>query len=207
MEHVSLNMAIQNLARQEGMNLIFDPVLSGSSRGSDGEFYKQPYINARWENITPREAIGRLVKEHKLVLIDNPATTVARITFADRGAKPVDAAQVIGNTNKIVPVMILDYVPLGEALSQLAREAGLDVELNSVVSPAGMDPRKQWPPLTVSFRWEQLSSAQALAAVLDAYDLQMVKDAAGEKFLVSPKAKTDIKPATPEKAQKSASEK
>ena len=207
-DSVPLTDAIRNLARQGRMNLILDPKLSGSFVGPDGKFVRQPEINARWENLTARQALERLLTEQKLVLIESPATTVVRITFADRGAKAVEASHVIGDTNKLVPLMILDDVPLGAALSQLARGAGLNVELDPTLSGAAMDSRgRMTPQPTVSLRWEQLSSAQALAAVLDAYDLQMVKDATGDKFRISPKAKTDIKPDSSEKAQKPAAEK
>lgn len=199
MEGVPFNDAIRNLARQSGKNYIFDPVAEGLYPGPDGNRFKAPTINARLENVTTEEAIARLLKEQKLAWIDNPATTVARITFADRGVKPVDATQVVGNTNKIIPLLTIDDMPLGDALSQLTKDAGLNAEVDKkVLAPIKDDVFSI--ARTVSFRWENISSAQALAALLDAHDLQLTKLAEGEKYRIEAKPKADGK--APEPSQK-----
>lgn len=201
MEGVPLPDAIRNLARQAGMNLILDPVLSGSSPGADGTLYKAPTINQRLENMTARAAMEAILKEHKLVLIENPATTVFRITFADRNAKPVEAAQVIGDTNRIIPLLIMDDARLAEAVRQLTTAAGLKVVLDGNLSGAPDATGRRMPQPFVSFRWEKLSAAHALAALLDAYDLQMVLTADGETYRVSTKPKPDNKAGSPKPAQ------
>jgi hypothetical protein len=201
MEGVPLPDAIRNLARQAGMNLILDPVLTGSSPGADGTRYKVPTINIRLENMTARAAMEEILKGHKLVLIENPATAVFRITFADRGAKPVEATQVIGDTNKIIPLLIMDDVPLAEALRQLTTAAGLKVVLDGNLSGAPDSTGRRMPQPFVSFRWEKLSAAQALAALLDAYDLQMRLTADGETYRISTKPKPDNNAGSPKPAQ------
>lgn len=191
-EYVPLNDAIRMLARRAGMNVILDQKLSDSSHGSGA---KNPFVTRRWENATLRKALEELLAEHKMALVENPATKVARITFAERKPNPVAASQVIGNTNQ-VPLMVLD-VPLSVALNEIARRASLTVEIDPAVSSARLsaDGVVSYEP-DVTFRWENLSPAQALAAVVDAYDLEMVKSDAGDKYKISPKAKTESKPAS-----------
>lgn len=197
--------AIRNLARQANMNLILDPVLTGSSPGADGMPYKAPTINKRLENMTARAAMEEILKEHKLVLIQNPATTVFRITFADRGAKPVETAQVIGDTNKISPLLIMDDVPMADAMRQLATAAGLKVVFDGHLSGAPDSTGRRVPQPFVSFRWEKLSAAQALAALLDAYDLQMRLTADGGTYRVSTKPKPDSNVGSPKPTTKPSS--
>jgi hypothetical protein len=201
MDGVPLPDAIRNLARQAGMNLILDPVLTGSSVDANGKFYQPPTVTKRLENITARAAMEEILKGHKLVLIENPATTVFRITFADRGAKPVKAAQVTGDTNKINPLFIMDDVPLADAVRQLATAAGLKVVLDDNLSGVPDSTGRRMPQPFVSFRWEKLSAAQALAALLDAYDLQMRLAADGETYRISTKPKPDSKTGSPKPAQ------
>lgn len=195
MDSVPLADAIRNLARQAQMNLVLDPVLSGASVGADGRRYQAPLVTKRMENVTAREALAQLLAEHKLVLIESPATRTCRITFADPGAKPVAASQVIGDTNKVTALIIMDDVPLSEAVSQLARSAGLSVTLDPKVSGAASVSVLQ--PM-VSFRWENVSAAQALAALLDAYNLEMTKAAGEEKYQISPKPKSVSKATAPQ---------
>lgn len=201
LEDVPLRDAIWNLARQADMKLILDPVLTGSAPDADGKYYRAPSVSKRLENVTARAALEQILADHKLVLIENPVTTVYRITFANRGTKPVPASQVIGNTNNVIPLLLMDEVPLNEALNQLARQAGLKIALDPKVLGAPATPGARPPtlPPRVSFRWENISGAQALAAVLDAYDLKLVKPATGDQYEVSPKAMTESQPGSPEK--------
>jgi hypothetical protein len=204
LEEVPLPDAIRNLARQSSLNLILDQKLASFSVGADGKPCRPPNITKRFEKVSARQAMGQIAAEHKLVLVESEATTVTCVTFADRGAKPVPASQVFGDTNKIAPLILLDDVPLSDALKLLAREAGLTIELDPKVSGNTPDSRGRigMPPM-VSLRWEKLSHAQALAAVVDAYDLEMVKVEAGDKYRISPKART----AATEKPPPSAKEK
>jgi hypothetical protein len=202
LEGVPLPDAIRNLARQADMNLILDPVLTGSSPDANGKPYRPPSVTKRLENKTTRAALEEILKEHKLVLIESPATTVSRITFADRNAKPVEAAQVIGDTNMIKSPVIIEDIPLTMALRELAKAAGLKIELDAGLSGGLNSQGRMTPESYVSLRWEKLSAAQALAAVMDTYDLQMTLTADGETYQISTKPKPDSKAASPEKAQK-----
>lgn len=74
------------------------------------------------------------------------------------------------DTNKVIPVTTLDNVPLAEAIGKLAAQAHLKVSLDPKLSSA--------KAANVSFRWENITATQALAALLDNYDLIMIDDPA-----------------------------
>jgi hypothetical protein len=67
----------------------------------------------------------------------------------------------------VIPLIIMDEVPLDDAIRNLARHAGL----NYVMDPAvGWGTSAQQP--TVSVRWENITARQALTLLLDNYNLQ-----------------------------------
>lgn len=84
MEDVPLTDAIKNLARQAGINYILDPRVSASG----------PTVSGRWENKTAEQLLGTMLQEHKLVMVGNTATSVARIASKDQGVKPPPANEV-----------------------------------------------------------------------------------------------------------------
>jgi type II secretory pathway component GspD/PulD (secretin) len=71
----------------------------------------------------------------------------------------------------------MDDVPLTDAIKNLARQAGLNYILDPKVSfgQVGADGRPA-PQPTVSIRWENVTAAQALNALLGTYNLQLVED-------------------------------
>src|SRR5262245_50427795 len=126
---VPLPYAIQNLARQAGLNYILDPRVPGSGFGP-GRTAVKPPVTARWTNVSARAALSRILQQHKLTMVTNPATTVARIAPADLGVKQVPASQVGTNTNGVLPLLVMDDVPLTDAIRNLATHARLNVSLD-----------------------------------------------------------------------------
>ena len=165
MDDVPLDDAIRNLARVAGINYILDPRISGS----------RPTVNGRWENTTAEQMLGKVLQEHKLTMVVNPATSVARIASNNQIIKPVPVIQVGTDTNTVIPVIALDEVPLDMAIKKLAAQANLSVSLDPKLSePSSGAGARIFP--TVSFRWENLTARQALTALLDNYDLTMAED-------------------------------
>jgi hypothetical protein len=75
--------------------------------------------------------------------------------------------------NEVIPLIEMQDVRLPDAIRQLASKGRLNVIL---------DPRLTAPPfnqMTVSVRWESVTAKEALAALLDNYDLVMVETAKG----------------------------
>src|SRR5689334_18459987 len=81
------------------------------------------------------------------------------------------------DANAVIPLIVMDEVPLTDAIKNLARQAGLNYMLDPklpYLSP-GPEGQKAAQP-TVSLRWENLTADQALYAVLNNYNLTVVDD-------------------------------
>jgi type II secretory pathway component GspD/PulD (secretin) len=80
--------------------------------------------------------------------------------------------------NAIIPLIVMDEVPLTDAIKNLARQAGLNYMLDPKINygAAGPDGHVSNPQPTVSLRWENLTADQALNAVLNNYNLIIVDD-------------------------------
>jgi hypothetical protein len=177
MDNVPLDDAIRNLARQAGINYILDPRLSGGSVGPDGKFVQEPSVTGVWTNVTAEEALDTLLKQHSLAMVSSPATTIARIALTNEPVKPVPASQVAGDTNHVIPLIVMDDVPLADAISNLARQAQLKVTFDTGVETAFADSfRRPMSDSQISVRWTNVTARQALAALLDDFDLLMVQD-------------------------------
>jgi hypothetical protein len=176
MADVPLKDAIRNLARQAGLNFILDPKLDGPWEVAEGKPGRAPSVNARWENLTAEQALGKVLKEHGLVMIANPATSVARIAFRNQAVQPVPDSAVAGGTNAVIPLIVMDMVPLPDAIRNLARQAQLNLDIDPalpVTSAASV--KRTISDYNVSIRWENVTARQALVAILDNFDLVLVE--------------------------------
>ena len=172
MVDVPLADAIKTLARQSHLNYILDPHVPGSDFGP-GRLAPKLLVTANWTNVTAQAALSALLKEHSLTMVTNPATTVTRIAPANLSVKPVPTSQVGTDTSDIIPLLVMESVFLSQAVTQLARSASLAVSLDPKLSATDFDAQG-----AVSFRWERITARQALAALLDNYDLVMIEDPA-----------------------------
>ena len=169
---VPLTCVIQNVARRMDLNVIFDPHVPGSAFGP-GRDIPEPTVIKRWTNITASEALRIILKENQLILVSNPVTRVARVAPGHIAIRPVPE-HVLGmdsETNKPVPLVVIDDVPLLDAIKHTAKLLGLSVTFDPEVSDT-------FTPdcAVVRVRWENLTSRQVLAALLDNYGLVMRED-------------------------------
>jgi type II secretory pathway component GspD/PulD (secretin) len=126
-----------------------------------------------------------------------PAATGTTLAAADTAAQPAadaaaqpaaagDAAQAGSSSTRanapvepgaVIPLIVMDDVPLTDAIKNLARQAGLNYILDPKVSfgQPGPDGRPI-PQPSVSIRWENVTAAQALTAMLGTYNLQLIED-------------------------------
>ena len=96
-------------------------------------------------------------------------TAATMIESATTNASPAVAAVVI-------PTIVMDEVPLTDAIKNLARQAGLNYILDPKVTfgPAGADGKATVP--NISIRWENVTAEQALNTLLATYSLQLIED-------------------------------
>jgi hypothetical protein len=176
-QNVPLDVAIANLARQAGHNFILDPQLSAPFDAS-GKVIQQPAVTFQVTDTTAELALGKILKEHGLVLIADPVTTVARITFTNQPAKKVEASVLAGDTNAPVPLIVFADVPMDVAIKNLAGSAQLDVVLDAKISDGYRTADGKLITLpTVSLRWQNITARQALLAMCLNYDLTITAEA------------------------------
>jgi hypothetical protein len=164
-DNVPLSLVIDNVAQQAGLNYIVDRRLevNGNWAGND------PFINLRWENITADEALQRLLKEHKLMMVTNTATCVARLVPTGAAVKPITTSTAI-DTNAPIAVLRANSEPLVDVIRKIGKEARLSVSF--AAEAASILERN-----TISFRWQKITPRQALTALLDNYDLVLTENA------------------------------
>jgi type II secretory pathway component GspD/PulD (secretin) len=85
---VPLTTAIENLARQAGINYMLDPKISYGQPDQSGQVKAEPTLSIRWENITAESALLALLDNYGLQLTRDNTTGIARITQKDPSAPP-----------------------------------------------------------------------------------------------------------------------
>lgn len=181
MDDVPLLDAIRNLARQAEINYIIDPQITSPWSAPAGSSTKATTtVTARWENLTAKEALKKVLDEHRLSTVENPKTTVTRITKSNEAPKTTPGILSGGGTNAAIPLVVFDDVPLGVALKQLADKAALEVGIDRRLSETSFlpDGKPVFAP-TVSVRWRNVTPNQALTALMENYDLVVRTNVAG----------------------------
>src|SRR5947207_3311442 len=114
-----------------------------------------------------------------------PGAAVVTTTNAPPpGTEPVPAGVIstpggAAQPGAIIPIIVMDEAKLTDAIRNLARMAGLNYMLDPQIGfgqPDPAHPGQLLPEPTVSIRWENVTAEQALFALLNNYDLQLVED-------------------------------
>ena len=113
---------------------------------------------------------------------------------APEAAKPSNA-QLSAN----IPIIVMDDVPITDAIRNLARQAGLNYQLDPKIGfgQVGPDGKTAAQP-SVSIRWENVTAEQALKALLDNYALQLVEDPKSKIARISTKDPAALPPLSTE---------
>ena len=102
------------------------------------------------------------------------------VTNAPAEAAPATEAPltaVVGDTNAPILPLITMEADLTDAIKNLARAANINYMLDPKIKYGQPGPDgKIVPQPTVSIRWENVTAAQALSALLNNYNLQIVED-------------------------------
>jgi len=105
------------------------------------------------------------------------APTTAPADTAAATNAPADTTAAAPQTNNLIPLIVMDEVPLTDAIKNLARQASLNYMLDPKIPYGSVGPDGRTNPQpTVSLRWENLTADQALGAVLNNYNLTIVSD-------------------------------
>jgi type II secretory pathway component GspD/PulD (secretin) len=108
------------------------------------------------------------------------ANVVAQPAAEKKDAAPAEGAAGAASTNTpgaAIQMIVMDDVPLTDAIKNLARQAGLNYMLDPKVPYGQIDAQGHTTPQpTVSIRWENVTSEQALNALLNNYNLMLIED-------------------------------
>jgi type IV pilus assembly protein PilQ len=136
-----------------------------------------------------KEAAQPATPPDKLPAAPVPAPAAAQVAASDDAqpaapaaeapATPSDAADAstAAQPGTLIPLIVMDDVPLTDAIRNLARQAGLNYMLDPKIGYGQIGPDgKAVAQPNVSIRWEQITAEQALTALLNNYSLQLVED-------------------------------
>jgi type II secretory pathway component GspD/PulD (secretin) len=87
-QDVPLTVAIENLARQAGINYLLDPKIGYGQPDANGQVKAEPTLSIRWENVTAEQALLALLNNYDLQLSLDPRTKIGRISIKDPAAPP-----------------------------------------------------------------------------------------------------------------------
>jgi serine/threonine protein kinase len=80
-----LRDAIQALATQSKLNVLFDPQLELDHSGPDGKSLLRSEITLRWENMTAEDVLTTLLANYRLQMIVDPRTRIGRVSKKNSG--------------------------------------------------------------------------------------------------------------------------
>ena len=113
---------------------------------------------------------------------ETPAPVAAQVAANDAAPPAAEASAAARNSTApqsgtVIPLIVMDDVPLTDAIRNLARQAGINYMLDPKVGfgQAGPDGKPAAQP-NVSIRWENITAEQALDALLNNYSLQLTQD-------------------------------
>ncbi len=109
-----------------------------------------------------------------LTLVGLVACTFAALAQTNPSAEASSTASPPG---AVIPLIVMDDVPLTDAIRNLARQANLNYMLDPKIGfgQPGAD-GKVTPQPSVSIRWENITAEQALKALLNNHNLQLKED-------------------------------
>jgi type IV pilus assembly protein PilQ len=173
-QDVPLTTAIDNLARQAGINYILDPKVGYGQPDERGQIKTQPNISIRWENLTAEQALNALITTYGLQLVSDSKTGIARVTVKDpAAAEPL-----------VTKVIQLKFASPSNTV------AAVTTVLNDKRSKVIADVRTS--QLVVSATEKELEAAEKLVERLDTQTKQVLIEAKILETTLSPKSTKGI---------------
>ena len=87
-QDIPITSAIENLARQAGINYLMDPKVGYGQPDANGVTKPEPSLTIRLENTTPEQALLAVLDNYGLQLVEDPKTKIDKITTKDPTAPP-----------------------------------------------------------------------------------------------------------------------
>ena len=188
MHQVPIGTAIDNLAREAGINYLIDRRLFQKWVDT-----REPAVTCKLQNITGRDALQQVLATYKLALIENPFTGVGRITSDDQTVNAGNtnllssllATTPASGASTLIPLIQFSEVPFDVALEHLVKQCGIKCDYSTRLQNDDGSPWFASMP-SVSIRWENITAAQALFALCENYDLAVTRDDATGVLNIEP---------------------
>ncbi|HWF20201.1 MAG TPA: hypothetical protein VG754_13110, partial [Verrucomicrobiae bacterium] len=188
MDTVPLCDAIRNLAVQADLNYAIDPAIRFEVTLANGERIPQPMVSLKITNQTALQVLDTILSTNNLALLPDAQSGSARIVAAGQNGSPgshlegpyitkviVEEESTNGTKSDEIPLIVMDDVPVTDAIKNLARQAGVKYALDPKINYGRPDAQGNiYPQPTVSLRWTNLTAMHALKALLANYNLTWV---------------------------------
>jgi WD40 repeat protein len=166
-DDVPLTVAVQQLALQSGVKIVYDPSLLDQV---------VPRAAAKWRKVTARQALQALIDGYGWEMAEIPGSSIFRISARDQNGSDSTWAKVNLTENppansaaadQMVDRVVFDTVPLRNAIEALSLQAGLNIQFDPLLADK--------LNTTVSETWKNLTARQALQLLLDKRGLQITQ--------------------------------
>jgi hypothetical protein len=168
-QEVPITVGLENLAQQAGLNYLLDPRIGYNQPDRFGRIRPEPIVSLRWENVTAEHAFITLCRNYGLTIASDTNTHVVLIRAWNHDVNYVEPNFFENDTN-VIPLIEFQHVPAVVVLKALVKQAGIRCIFSALIDTGHT---KNGP--TLSFRWENLTAKQALAAFCENYDLNIIK--------------------------------
>lgn len=162
-QDVPITVVLENLAMSARINYIIDPYLGYDDYGTE------PAVSVRRKNITAENMFLDVCSKYHLSVITDTNTGVVFIRKQEHDVNFVEADVYKKDTN-LIPMIEFKSTLLSEALEALAKQASMKCLLG-----ARVDIDSGGHELRINVNWEDLTAAQAFAAICENYDLEITK--------------------------------
>ena len=178
---VPIITAVQNLAREAGINFLLDPTLFPSPESSESS-YREPIINLRMKNVSADDVLKRMLWAHHYVLMEDPVSNIAIITHASQitnhlfaGMTSIATNTPVFHTDQLLPLIQFSDVPITSAIENLLRQAGVNYMIDPKVGRLWNNPNSYHTSEPIlSIRLEGVTAWNALNRILNVHNLVLV---------------------------------
>lgn len=125
-QDIPITSAIENLARQAGINYLMDPKVGYGQPDANGVTKAEPSLTIRLDNTTPEQALLAVLDNYGLQLVEDPKTKIDKITIKDPTAPPPLTTQIyqlayasVSNMVGAVQIVLTDPTHRSKVLSDV----------------------------------------------------------------------------------------
>jgi hypothetical protein len=130
MQNATLESAVDMLARQCGINLLYSPALASERRQSGASRLKKSNVYFEFLKTTPRQALSALLANFDLAVVWDSAANIGHVADLNRYSDYSFSAVIPEkHWGEAAPELVFDDVPLPIVLRLLAGQCGIGLEI------------------------------------------------------------------------------